>query len=130
MTGRLGPHEGRELELMKAGVKKLAYFYYDSSEDPQDYIPEEFEELAKQGQLGRFANRVSVPDIRLDYWQVFFTLPGEEWRAKVFVLVNTIWNDPGLPITMTTEDIQRMEGALLGYDRVDIDFFIEHWKRD
>ena len=51
----IGPHEGKELQLMLAGTKKLAMFYDMAGQDtPEDIIPEKaFENHVKNGRFIR-----------------------------------------------------------------------------
>ena len=78
----IGPHEGRELELMLAGKKPLAMF--------NDDWPAELErpEIAFDSHVaeGRFVKSVVVFPVppsnppQLRYY--FYALPGEEWRIS------------------------------------------------
>lgn len=129
MAGRLGPHEGREFELMMAGEKKLAFFSYTSRDDPEDFVPSEFEELARQGRLARIEYVTDIKDTPFRAHALFFTPPGEEWRARIFRLMSELFGRKDLPVPLSFEDLAQLEGLLLGYDRADVDYFIENWHR-
>ncbi len=119
-------HTGRELLLMRAGVKPLAYFC-EAHPDPGGYqIPEHlFDPHVAEGRFvkrefvmlgGRAANG-EIPRTRV----VLYALSQEEWRVDAFALVldtaaKTGWN----------EALERMTGSLLGYAEWQNDAFVQH----
>ena len=50
-TAFVGPHEGRELELMMTGTKPLSAFLEVLSEDVERFPQEDFDALGAQGRL-------------------------------------------------------------------------------
>jgi hypothetical protein len=129
---RLAPyliHTGFELPLMLDGRKPFAKFS-DVYPDPNGWLCE---------LMGRFAPFVAAGEIicrvidepwpkphrtrdgrsLLGVRQVFYTLPGEEWRVDAHQLVyevglKTGWNDT----------FERLEGRLLGYEEWQIAWWI------
>jgi len=66
---------------------------------------------------------VSVPNRQpAKVRRVIYALPEEEWRIKALLLVLDIydWSGPSW-----RPDLERAIGALLGYERSDIEHFIE-----
>jgi hypothetical protein len=120
----IGPHEGRELELMLAGEKPLAMFYdavpatIDLPE--ADFAPhvtagrivmrEEIYKAARTGNATRY---------------VYYALPKEVWRIDALHAMQSGFY-AGHPAT-DEDDIEI--GRLLGYSEADIQCFIR-WRRD
>lgn len=50
--GKLGPHEGQELELLLSGKKPIAYFY--------ELLPIEFIKHLEQGSLSMFSKDIET----------------------------------------------------------------------
>ena len=118
---RLGPHEGRELELMLAGKKPLALFYDTIPEC--GVIPErEFAPHVHNGKLvmserifpsSEGSKTESTPPVRV----VFYALPDEAWRMdQAISLMEEVIFQKGRP---NDEDDARL-GRLLGYTEEDI----------
>jgi hypothetical protein len=119
-------HTGRELLLMRAGIKPLAYFCESYPESNGYKIPEHL--FNPDVVEGRFVKREFVmvggrsgdperPRTRV----VLYALTHEEWRIDAFTLVldtaaKTGWN----------ETLERMTGSLLGYTEWQNDAFLEH----
>ena len=62
----VGPNEGRELELMVAGVKPLSMFV-EPIEPEFEYFPgEEFDRMASEGRLIKNASVETVKGVRRD----------------------------------------------------------------
>ena len=115
--------------MMVAGDKKLAFFTHGLEEPPEDHIPAEFEDSARRNLLSRLEYRLDLPDDPIHFVRVFFTVPGEEWRARIFQLMNRLFGRKDLPEPLLFEDLAQLEGLLLGYDRDDVEFFIANWNR-
>jgi len=120
----VGPHEGRELELMMAGTKPLSAFLEVVSQDVECFPEENFDALVAQGQLTKAVSITTkrVPDgTEHQLRRVLYALPGEEWRIKALLLVQGLYDSlaPGW-----RPDLERVIGLLLGYDRQDIERFI------
>lgn len=123
----IGPHEGRELELMLAGKKPLAMFYEAVVLPVSDFYPEEdFMVHVESGALIR-RDEIYQPrsgDIAGHY--VYYALPSEVWRIDAihelqlnFFSGRKNW----------TEDDEWTIGRLLGYSDQEISTFIE-WTRN
>lgn len=123
----IGPHEGRELELMLAGKKPLAVFHDVVPEKgaiPEGIIPEQaFAQHVAKGALKRFSEDIYSEKLKRTVRHVCFTLPAHEWRAEFF-----LWYCRQL-LTGQMEYSDQQEyiiGGLLGYSADDIAHFIEH----
>ncbi len=120
----IGPHEGRELELMQAGKKPLAMFHDDLPEGME--LPEDsFDPYVDDGKFVK--NEIFVPcpaakQARLRYY--FYTLPGEEWRTKRLIEIQRGFFEDSV---RTTPELETEIGRLLGYDEADIQIFLERW---
>lgn len=125
----IGPHEGRELELMLAGKKPLAVFHDvvpQAGVISEDIIPERaFGHHVSKGALMRFSEDIYSEKLKCTVRHVCFTLPAHEWRAEFF-----LWYCKQLLAgKMEYSDQQEyIIGGLLGYSVDDIAHFIEHKK--
>ncbi|WP_077550333.1 hemocin immunity protein [Rodentibacter genomosp. 2] len=111
--GVLGPHEGRELELMLNHQKDLALFYtdYEIPEDFYPYLENKTFQLKtinlKRRALGYIA-----------YYLIYRPEHIKKAEALISVLKSYDKFDP---------DLERKIGKLLGYSNDDIEFYINHW---
>lgn len=120
----IGPHEGRELELLLAGTKPLARLH---SEPTTGYIPEdltEFEPHVLSGRLIRI-DTTSADGLTINH---YFCLPTEEWRIKILEVMNEVWKRPNHG-GFSVDDYTRLEGTLFGYAKKDIETAVTHWNR-
>lgn len=115
----IGPHEGRELELLLCGEKPVARFTLDGL-DPE--YEAQFDAAIERGEILGF-KFPSDRDVTLD--RCYYCLPGETWRVKLMELVHELTINGKLD-AFSSEELHRMDGALLGYSRTDIDAFIRH----
>ncbi len=120
----IGPHEGKELELMLAGEKSLAVFHDIVPADgliPEEIIPEQaFAPYVAAGRVVRIVRdirNVTSDDINR---YVCFVLPGEEWRAEMFLWVREGIRADKFPYDDACDTII---GRLLGYTEDDIQKF-------
>ncbi len=120
----IGPHEGRELELMLAGRKALAVFHDvlpSGGNIPEEIIPEQaFAPYVASGTFRRFAEEIISPKgdrIR----HVCFTLPGHEWRAEFFLWLHREIYAGRIRYEPAHEHII---GGLLGYEKADGEEFL------
>lgn len=119
----IGPHEGKELELMLAGTKKLAMFYDIAGQStPEEIIPEKaFENHVKDGHFTRIEQTIKSAKTGEKIRYVFFAVPGEEWRAHTIIRIKNETINGSRPHE-ALDDI--IIGRLLDYSNVDVDFFV------
>ncbi|MDN7488895.1 hypothetical protein QZM35_14400 [Burkholderia sp. AU45274] len=123
-------HTGYELALMVQGRKPFGFIEFNSEWRPSVLLKARFDEYVAQGVLhsheiivdaparpGRPARRIG---------QILYTLKGEEWRipALEFFRQNINLHGDGC------ENMERLEGALLGYERWQNDWWIDHLARN
>lgn len=119
----IGPHEGRELELMLAGKKRLAMFHdIAETETAEEIIPEKaFAEYVRSGQIIRIEETITSSKINKPIRFVFFAIPGEEWRAHTIIRINKEIYSNSRP-NEELDDI--IIGRLLDYTKQEVDTFI------
>lgn len=108
-----GPHRDRELALLLAGVKPMARFTAEPTYRPDCRA---FDEHVTAGTI----HHTAVTDDQTE--RLYYYLPGEAWR--VHLAEAALKYDLGL----STEDLHRLDGFLLGYEKRDVDAFIETWR--
>ena len=121
----VGPHEGRELELMLSGKKPLSMFVEPVGTEFEYFPEKEFKSLVATGKI---VKRVSVEPItgpqgkESQIRRVLYAPPQEAWRIDAVLLVQTLYDSlsPGW-----RPDLERVIGLLLGYDRADIERYID-----
>lgn len=126
MKGSIGPHEGRELELMLSGQKPLSMFLERVPPEFESFPEEKFDRHVAEGRLIKHVSFEQMPlapsgemgEVR----RIFYALPDETWRIKAFLLVDEIYR-PLMPGWRA--DLERVIGRLLGYDGADIEKFVE-----
>lgn len=122
----IGPHQGKELELMLAGKKHLAAFSDVIPENgiiSEEIIPENaFAPYVASGQIFRFCEEYISSD-NSKIRNVFFTTASNEWRAKAYFWLL----QEALAKRRPFDDAYEYAiGRLLGYAEDDILDFIEH----
>jgi hypothetical protein len=120
----VGPHEGKELELMCAGVKPLSMFPEPLDSEFELFPEDEFDQLVSEGRLKKCVKtkvKRSPDGAEVPCRYVLYALPGEEWRMKAVILVQELYDSlaPGW-----RPDLDRLIGLLLGYRREDIEDFL------
>jgi hypothetical protein len=121
----VGPHDGRELELMLAGRKPLACF--SEVQTHESSIPEEaFEPYVSSGAVVTAEQFLKHPDPAIATLRfVYYALPSEQWRfAALMQIHERIY---GLGQKATDRDEKEI-GHLLGYHDADIAAYIA-WRR-
>ena len=113
--GKLGPHEGQELELLLSGKKPIAYFY--------ELLPIEFIKHLEQGSLSMISKDIetslSLPfSIMLIYKDTSLADLNELMLCIEKSLKETQLED--------RLELDRRIGQLLGYSTQDIEFYIQH----
>jgi hypothetical protein len=123
----VGPHEGRELELMLAGKKPLAMFSEAIVLPLSDFYPEkDFMEHVSLGTLIRRDEIYRPRDGAIACQYVYYALPHEVDRIdKIHNLMCEVWENG----RKVTEDDERMIGRLLGYTDSEITAFLQ-WTRN
>ncbi len=122
----LGPHEGREFELMKAGTKPLAMFIHHLAPDDEKFFAEDsFDKLVAAGTLKKF-ERIEEHQLTNEQQtvirRVLYALPSEEWRIPAFLFIHDYYAS----VTGFRADMERLIGTLLGYEPTDVDKYISH----
>ena len=121
MNGKIGPHEGIELELLRKGEKPLAKFTLDGIDSEYEA---EFDAAVARGEILGF----KIPcdrDRRLD--RRYYCRHGEEWRVKILELLNDD-SSGGFRDNFIAEELHRIDGVLLGYSEADIVAFLRNWR--
>lgn len=108
----IGPHEGRELELLLNGAKPVARFRLDGLSEEYEAA---FSEAVARGDIVEFDFPAAEPHLHRRY----YCRRGEEWRVKLMELIVQ-----RSLVGFTEEDMHRLDGTLLGYERADIDAFV------
>lgn len=122
-------HTRFELPLMIDGRKKLARL--TGGETAKAYGEDAFDVWVEKGLLHKQVIFVPIPEEHRSglvdtsvkgYRNVYYTLKGEEWRIPAMEL---LWKafERG---SRWSEDYERMEGMLFGYDDEQNDWWIEH----
>ena len=117
----IGPHEGRELELMLATEKPAAMF--------SDVLPASFDlpddDFAPHVAAGKIIRRYhEFPPLSGEEYGsriLLFARPGEEWRMERLLEIRLGFFRGGW---RASADLEREIGRLLGYDDADIEIFI------
>ena len=117
----IGPHNGMELPLMLRGEKPLSLFVGPAD---ADYVAEDekFAPHVQNGTIGRLTTRNAVTGEIV----VLFHLPGEEWRAKILLLLHSVLDRPDLVALFDRGDLVRIFGHMLGYPPDDIALSLIH----
>lgn len=125
----IGPHQGKELELMLAGKKHLAIFcetVIDGQEIAEEIIPEKtFSVYVLNGNIKRFSQDFISPKMPFPARYVCFVSVGHEWRASAFFWMHQECIDGRRPFDNAYE---YFVGRLLGYAESDIEDFISNRK--
>lgn len=113
--GKLGPHEGQELELLLSGEKSIAYFY--------EILPISFLKHLEQGTLSMLSKDIetSLPlpfSIMLIYKDAALADLNE-----LMMCIETLFKETNFEKCI---ELERRIGQLLGYSAQDIEFYIQH----
>jgi hypothetical protein len=110
MSTKLGCKFGQELELMILGKKPMAIFYRAVKDEFDETGGQPFGKYVASGKIIRSHFFVSNEGQNFKTFYVTFTVPGEEWRARLYKTLKKIgqngWN----------RDLEIIEGRLLGYE--------------
>lgn len=112
---------------MLNGSKALAIFHdivKEGYKSPEEFIPENaFAPHVASGKIKRFTHDVIAKKDNSTIRFVYFTLPGEEWRAQFMIWMNDnvisgqMKHEPAYDVVI---------GRLLGYTESDAQHFVEH----
>ncbi len=116
----IGPHEGRELELLLAGTKPLAIMH----SEPTTGFMADLEPFIPHVAAGTLI-QVDVPSEDGHIIRHYFCRPTEEWRIKVLEVMQAIMEMPDKG-GFTEADLHRLDGTLLGYTKADIEAFLTY----
>src|SRR5579872_1469357 len=122
----LGPHEGHELELMLSGKKHLSRFYFEVGVQREIFPERQFDLQVANGFLvkdERVEELISRETNELtSVRNILYATASEAWRIPAMRMVEDIYQrmEPGW-----RPDLERIKGALLGYDPQDVEAFIE-----
>lgn len=117
----IGPHEGRELELMLAGEKPLAMFS-DVVPSSFEWPDELFEPHVSSGDLIKKEFLTETPDGKHNIRYLYYALPDEVWRIEEAHALSLIHFEKFCEEAM--ESCIQM-GHLLGYREEDIQTFVK-----
>ncbi|MBN9596767.1 MAG: hypothetical protein J0G36_15605 [Afipia sp.] len=119
----LGPHEGRELDLMLAGKKHLSRFDFEDGALPT-FPQKEFEQKVADGLFlkDEQIEEYLAPDgSKIVMRKVLYATISEAWRIPAMRMVDDAYqNLPGW-----RADLERLIGSLLGYNSKDVELFIQ-----
>ena len=113
--GKLGPHEGQELELLLSGHKSIALLY--------ELLPIEFIKHLEQGSLSMISKDIET-SLSLPF--SIMLIYKDASLADLNELMLCI--ERSLKATQLEErlELDRRIGQLLGYSVQDIEFYIQH----
>ena len=117
----IGPHEGSEYDRMIAGQKHLSMFVLEGDQADGNYPDPRFDALVASGRLIRDEKieRQALPSGEISYIRrILYASVEEAWRIPAMHMVDDIYR-PLLP--GRRPDLERIIGALLGYDPVDVE---------
>ncbi|MCP4392797.1 MAG: hypothetical protein GY804_00755 [Alphaproteobacteria bacterium] len=124
----VGPHEGKELELMLKGEKPLAMFFGCGPDIPLFPI-DAFQTYVDRGQviMKRYEFiEYGTPLGDLDGLELYYALPDEAWRIEEMHRIRTELSNK----TRTSNDeTEILIGKLLGYTKWEIDQYLAWSKK-
>jgi hypothetical protein len=120
----VGPHEGRELELMLAAKKHLSMFSFEVGIEREIFPERQFDLHVAEG--------LFVKDVRVEKFilegiensmqSILYATVSEAWRISAMRMIQDIYYSMG---PGWRPDLERVIGSLLGYDRNDVELFVE-----
>jgi hypothetical protein len=122
----IGPHEGKELDLMLAGRKRVAMFsdiIRSDYEIPEEIIPENaFGPHISSGTFTRISEDIIFHLTGDIHRYVLFSYPDDIWRAQAILWIK----HDSLSGRKIDDQDDVIIGRLLGYTEADIQHFLEH----
>ena len=120
MTGKIGPHNDIEFQLLAKGEKDLAYFEADA-------LPDNFEQCIKTQRLEVLCFHRLVPDNSVMPDGVIVYRSGKSAQAERLASLTNQIKHICTP-DHDWESIEREIGKLLGYSRDDIEVWVSMLK--
>jgi hypothetical protein len=121
----VSPHDGRELELMLAGKKHLSMFTIEDNVEYEDYPDKRFDAFTLEGRFVRdvrVEKFMLVNGVEMSARRILYATANEAWRIPAMLMIQDIY---ATLIPGRRPDLERAIGWLLGYDRSDIELFVE-----
>ncbi|MBS0530656.1 MAG: hypothetical protein JSS22_14905, partial [Proteobacteria bacterium] len=123
----VGPHEGREFELMLAGKKHLSSFFLEEGLERDQVFPEsQFDAAVAEGVFVKDVRIIETispdGDRQIAIRSTLYATTDEVWRIPAMRMIQDIYERMG---PGWRPDLERAIGALLGYDNNDVELFIE-----
>lgn len=119
----IGPHEGRELELMLKGEKPAAMFY-DVEPYTDGLIPEK--DFQPYVEIGKLIKKESQHIFRgMHVKHIYYSLPNYVSHIERLIELAKYQYDP-TRISTLPEELERETGKLLGYSDEAIEYYLEH----
>jgi hypothetical protein len=112
------PHENKELKLMLAGTKPLAFFSAENGQTPEDVGDAEFQKYVDD----KIIKLYTIDNV--NYQTRIYCLPTEEWRAKLILLIRSPEVIKLTSNIFTSNDLHRLDGILLGYSKGSVEQFV------
>ena len=117
----IGPHEGRELDLMLSGEKPLAMFC-DVVPSPYEWPDAAFEPYVTSGRLFKREVMTNTSDGKYQVRHLYYALPHEVWRIEK--AHNLVLQSFDRWCAEAAEACIQL-GRLLGYAEKDIGVFVK-----
>jgi hypothetical protein len=121
----VSPHDGRELELMLEGKKHLSMFTIEDNVEYEDYPDKRFDAFTLEGRFVRgvrVEKFMLVNGMEMSARRILYATANEAWRIPAMLMIQDIY---ATLIPGRRPDLERAIGWLLGYDRGDIELFVE-----
>jgi hypothetical protein len=106
---------------MLEGRSRWLFFTEEKGMSPESVGDIDFEPHVKSGSILKYCLKTDSDmfDTRI------YCLPTEEWRAKLAIFVRQRLSDSSFRELFSVDDLHRLEGTLLGYEKEDIELFVE-----
>ena len=121
----VGPHDGRELELMLEGKKHLSMFSVEDGVEYEDYPDKRFDAFTSEGRFVkevRIGKLVLANGVEISTRRILYATASEAWRIPAMLMIQDIY---ATLIPGRRPDLERAIGWLLGYDQGDVKLFVE-----
>lgn len=119
-----GSHNGRELELMLAGIKPMASFVAEDNVPSELVGDANFLPYVENGQIIKFVERHE----ELAFEIRIYCLPDDEWRGKLKCLISRLSWAGKIEGVFNSLDREKIDGFLLGYTAKSVETHTEKIK--